>query len=222
MGPLALAGAGMTRLGDFAIPRRPGLQGMLGTGVLLILGVTSWHRTWVYASQETLWTDTLARNPKCWVGYNNLGNALSEKGQVDEAMIQFQKALEIIPNYADAHYNLGNAFSQKGEMDKAIAQYQKALEIKPNYAGAHYNLGNALLRKGQVDEAISQYQMALKIKPDYAEACSNLGVALFQKGRLDDAIAQFQEALRLNPNDDTAQNNLAKAQATARQSPPHK
>ena len=80
MGPLALAGAGMARLSDFVIPRRPWLQSSLGAGLLLILGMSSWQRAWVYESQETLWTDTLAKNPNCWVGHNNLGYALFTKG----------------------------------------------------------------------------------------------------------------------------------------------
>ena len=72
--------------------------------------MASWQRTWVYKSQETLWTDTLANNPNCWVGHNNLGLVFSQKRQVDKALEQFQKTLEIYANYAEAHSNLGNAF----------------------------------------------------------------------------------------------------------------
>ena len=43
-------------------------------------------------------------------------------------MAEYQKALEINPNYAEAHYNLGNALIQKGQVDEAIAEFQKALE----------------------------------------------------------------------------------------------
>ena len=63
--------------------------------------MVSWQRAWVYESEETLWTDTLAKNPNCWVGYNNLGFVFLQKGQVDEALEQFQKALEINSNYAE-------------------------------------------------------------------------------------------------------------------------
>ena len=51
-------------------------------------------------------------------------------------MDQYQKALEINPNYMEAHSNLGVALFQKGQLDEAIAQYQKALEINPNYVGS--------------------------------------------------------------------------------------
>jgi hypothetical protein len=51
--------------------------------MLLILGMASWNRTLVYISEEIFWTDTLAKNPNCWMGYNNLGNALLQKGLAD-------------------------------------------------------------------------------------------------------------------------------------------
>ena len=80
MGPLALAGAGLARLADFVLPKRPWLQSALCAGLLLILGMVSWQRAWAYESEETLWTDTLAKNPNCWVGHNNLGNTLFKTG----------------------------------------------------------------------------------------------------------------------------------------------
>jgi tetratricopeptide (TPR) repeat protein len=217
MGPLALAGAGMVRLADFVIPSRPWLHSTLGAGVLVILGILSWQRTLAYESEETLWTDTLAQNPNCWAGYNNLGQVFFERGRADEAMALYRKTLEINPNDAEAHSNLGIALFQKRHMDEAMAQYQKALEINPHFAVAHNNLGNALAQEGRADEAMAQYQKALEINPYYVEAHNNLGVALSQKGRVDEGIAQFQEALRLKPDFTGAQKNLAEAQAMARE-----
>jgi len=184
MGPLALAGVGMVRLADFVIRKRYWLQSTLGAGVLVILGILSWHRAWSYESEEILWTDTLAKNPNCWVGHYNLGVALDQKGQVDEAMVQYQKALEINPHYADPHFNLGVALAQKGQVDEAMAHFRKVLEINPNYAEAYYNLGIALSQKGQIDKAIAQYQKALEIKPGLAEAHNSLGDALVQNGQV--------------------------------------
>ena len=150
-------------------------------------------------------------NPDYAEAHNNLGNALLQKGNVDEAIAHYQKALQIKPDYAEAHDNLGNALLQKGNVDEAIAHYQKALQIKPDYAEAHNNLGNALLQKGNVDEAIAHYQKALQINPDYAEAHNNLGNALLQKGSVDEAIAHYQKALQINPDYAEAHNNLGNA-----------
>jgi tetratricopeptide (TPR) repeat protein len=211
MGPLALAGAGLARLADFVIPGRYWLQASLCAGLLLILGVTSWQRAWVYESEETLWTDTLAKNPNCWVGHNNLGAALMQKGQMDEAAAQFQKALEINPNYAQALYNLGNALMRKGQVDEAMIQYQKALKINPNFAEIHYNLGLALTQKGRLDEAMAQFQKAVEIKFNFTEAHYILGNILLQKGRADEAINQYQIVLAINPNYDITRDNFGNA-----------
>jgi len=211
MGPLALAGAGMVTLANFVIPQKSWLQSSLCAGLLLTLGLLSWQRAWAYENEETLWTDTLAKNPNCWMGHNNLGMVLLQKGQVDEAMVHCQKALEINPNYAEAHNNLGGVLFQKGRVNEAIVQYQKALEINVDYADAHSNLGAALAQKGQVDEAIAQYQKALEINPNFSKAHNNLGNAFFQKGQVDDAIAHYQKALEINPNYTESYYNLGRA-----------
>jgi len=208
MGPLALAGAGLVRLADFAIPKKPCLQSSLCAGLLLILGMMSWQRTWVYESSDALWIDTLAQNPNCEMVHTNFGCALLQKGRVDEAMVQLQKAVKIHPNDAETHSNLGNALLQKGQVDEAMAEYEKALGINPNYAKAHCCLGVALLQKGQVDEAIKEYKKAVEIAPTLAEAYENIGAALSQKGQMDEAIAQFQKALEINPNLADACSNL--------------
>jgi protein O-mannosyl-transferase len=187
------------------------LRQALYTGLLLILGIATWQRTRAYENQETLWNDTLAKNPDCGVGYANLGFAFFQKGQADEAVKQFQKALEINPNDRDAHTDLGMVLDGIGRLDEAIVQYQKALKIDPDNVEAHNNLGNTLFRKGQLGEAIAQYQMAVKINPENAEAQGNLGAALFQNGQFDEAMAQYQKALEINPNYAEAHNNLGNA-----------
>ena len=208
MGPLALAGAGMVTLANFIIPEKSWLQSSLCAGLLLILGLLSWERSWAYENEETLWTDTLSKNPNCWIGYNNLGNALLQKGQVDEAMGRYQRSLEINPDNAEAQYNLGNALLQKGQMDQALAQFKKALEIKPNYVQAHDNLGIVLATKGREDEGIAEYEKALEINPNYAEVRYNLGIALVKKGQVDEAMAQYEKALEIDPNYVAARCNL--------------
>jgi tetratricopeptide (TPR) repeat protein len=208
MGPLALAGAGMVRLAEFVIPGRYWLQSGLCAGLLLITSLPSWQRMWAYESNETFWTDTVAKNPNCWLGYNNLGGALFQQRQIDSAIAQFKRALESYPHYADAENNLGYALYQKGLVDEAMAHYRSATAINPNYAAPHSNLGLALARKGRMDDAIAQYQNALEINPNDSEVHNNLGNALLQKGQADRAVAQYEEALEIDPNNVDAHNNL--------------
>jgi len=140
-----------------------------------------------------------------------VGNSLLNQRRVDEAIIQYQKALTLQPESAIFHNELGNALLQKGHVDKAIIQYQKALEIKPDFAEVHNNLGYSLLQMGRMDEAIIQFQKALEIKPDLVDAHNNLGFCLLQKGRMDEAIIQYQEALALQPKSANFHNGLGNA-----------
>jgi len=174
MGPLALAGVGMTRLADFTFPNRRWLQSSLGAGVLLILGSLSWQENWSYESEQTLWTHTLAKDPDCWVGHNNLGNILFHNGDIDAGMSHLRRALEIRPNYAEAHYNLGVLLEQKGQAAEAFSEFQTAVKINPNFPEAHNDLGVAFSQKGQRQEAIAQFEEALRLKPDFADAQDNL------------------------------------------------
>jgi len=211
MGPLALAGAGMVWLADLAFPEKSWLQSSLCGGLLLILALLSWQRAWVYESQESLWTDTVAQNPNSWSGHNNLGLTLFHEGKVDQAIAQYEKALEINPDNAAAHNNFGLALYQKGQVDSAIDEFQKALRDNPNDAAAHSGLGDALSQKGQMDAAMAQFQKAVAIDPDNADDCNKLGIALGQKGQVDEAIAQFRKTLEIDPEYVQAYNNLGNA-----------
>jgi protein O-mannosyl-transferase len=211
--------AGVTFLVRFRQDWRRPFGYVLCTTLIASLVVLTWRQSAMYADVETLWRTTISRNPEAWMAHNNLGTVLLQKGLPDEAIIHFQKALEIKPDDAGAEANLGNALLQKGELDDAIAHYDAALEINPGDAKVHYNLGSALLHKDQPDKAIAQYQKALEIDPRFADVYNNLGIAFFQKGQLDEAIGQYQKALEINPQDVQARANLAWALATSTQTP---
>jgi tetratricopeptide (TPR) repeat protein len=142
---------------------------------------------------------------------------LLNQGQTDEAISEYQEAIRLKPDYADAHYNLGLALARKNQIDEAISQYQTALHLKPDSADAHYSLGIAFDNKNQFDEAVSQFQETLRLKPDDADTHVALGVVLLDKGQIDEAISQYQEALRLKPDDAAAHNKLGIALAQKNQ-----
>jgi len=211
MGPLALAGAGLARLSDFAIPRRHLLRAALCAALLLMLGMLSWRQSSNYQTEKTLWTYNLARNPMCWAAYNGLGFVLGREGNTDASITLLQKALEIDSNYAVTHFNLGMALTAKGRLDDAIAEYQTAMALDPSDALAHVKLAEVFFQRGHVDEAIAQYQKAIEMNPLSTWAYNGLGLVLVQKGQVDDAIKQYQKALEIDPGFALAHNNLGVA-----------
>ena len=135
-----------------------------------------------------------------------LGLSLQRQGQ--DALPALQKAIQFLPDDAEAHNNLGAALSGIRQFDNGLASYRRALKIKPNYAEAHSNLGNLLRELGQFDNALVSYRRALKIKPDYAEAHNNLGLALYFLGQTEKAQASYRRALEIDPYLTGAYSNL--------------
>ena len=119
----------------------------------------------------------------------NLADALARKGESDEAMVHYQQAINLEPNYGDAYYNRGNLLLAKGKIDEAIADWEKTLQLQPNDADAHTCLGNALFRKGSLNEAIAHYETALALAPEDPRSRNNLAwiLATSSDGKIRDA-----------------------------------
>jgi protein O-mannosyl-transferase len=210
IGLIALAAAGITKV----FVGKPFFKFVFCGTLLLALGVLTWRQASAYQNIETLWRDTLAKNPQCWMAHNNLAYVLFKKGQVDEAITHLQKAFEIQPDSADAaydHSNLGAALLEKGRLDEAIVQLQKSLEIQPENPDAQSNLGVAFLRKGRLDDAIAQFEKSLNLQPADVSTQNNLASALRRKGRVDEAIAHYRQALQIEPDSAETHYNLANA-----------
>ncbi len=134
--------------------------------------------------------------------YYDLGVALSLLGSPEEAIVQYQQAIAIDPQFVNAYYGWGFALSQmkgKDKQEEAIKQYRKVIELDPKNTNAYYNMAIAFSELGTQDKAITQYQKAIEIDPNYVNAYYNLGLALLQLERLDEAIAKFQKTTELDP-----------------------
>lgn len=211
IGLIGLVVAGLGQIDE----RWPWFSRPYGIGILAavmaLMAYDSFSYAGVFIDSETLWTFTLSRNPDSWLAHNNLGNAFIKKGEIDGAIAEFEKALQVNANYAKSHNNLGYSLLQKGRVDDAIEEYEKAVKIDPDFADAYGNIGVALAQKGQIDEAIVEYQKALSVNPSFVEVMSNLGLALAKKNRWDEAIVQWQKAVEINPDYAQGHTNLGVA-----------
>ena len=131
---------------------------------------------------------------------NNRGNALRLLGRLEEAEREILRAIEIEPDYADAHSNLGAVLIDMGRPRQAIPSFQTALDLDPELAAAASNLGNAYFALGDLDSALVAYERALELDPDFAEALNNSANALSTVGRFEEARARYLRALGLRPD----------------------
>jgi tetratricopeptide (TPR) repeat protein len=205
---------------DLSISLHVGKQALVTAAVIIVIASSalSWKQTTYWKNSETLWTHTLAVTSNNDVALTNIGVLLKERGQWDEALSYFQRALAVRSSSEHRHYslslalindNVGEVLAHQGRLDDAAGSFRQAIELRPDFPDAHYNLGVLLLQKGDNDGAISQLQTALSIQPNDSGTNTTLANALVQKGLLREAADHYQKALALEPESQLALNNLA-------------
>lgn len=143
---------------------------------------------------EEYFRQSLALNPNSAGAHNNLGNVLARTApllpdqprQVERnaaALAEFQRAVELEPQYAEAYSNAAIVLLRLGRADDAVAACRRALQLIPLYPEAHTNCASALVRLGRVDEAIAHLQRALEIDPANANAVQNLKIVVGMRSR---------------------------------------
>lgn len=138
----------------------------------------------------------------------NLGSAWARIGRLDDAIVQFERALTLKGDLVGAHNNLANALVAQGRPDQALAHFERAIALDPKLIQAHANLGTVLLSLGRLEPAAAALERALALAPDFADAHTNLGNVFLALGRLPEAEARYRRALALNGDLVEALNNL--------------
>ncbi|MDW8308704.1 MAG: tetratricopeptide repeat protein, partial [Verrucomicrobiales bacterium] len=175
---------------------------------VVVLGALTWRQCGVYRDLETLWRDTLAKNPGCWMAHNNLGHLLATRGQIAEAEAHYRKALEQKPDYEEALNNLGHALLLRGKVEEAMEYFGRALAREPNHPQALNNLGVALLGQGREEEALDCFRRSLAVAPHNPETLNNYGAALAARKQFAEALACYEKSLRLRPGQAQAHLNV--------------
>jgi len=158
--------------------------------------------------QETLARHTVEKNPADFEGHYNLAAMLQAKGQLENAMREYDAALRLRPDDAVVNNALGAALLAAGKADEAAAYLKAALKTRPDYFDAHYNLGNLLASQNNFEGASEQFSLALETQPDDANAEANLGSALAELGKFTEAKSHLERALTIDPNHSLAKENL--------------
>jgi tetratricopeptide (TPR) repeat protein len=211
LGPIALTVALAFRLADRLGRAGRALGAALAVAALLLLAALVRAQLPMYRDAESLWAETIRRNPEAWIAWNNLGQIVSARGESERALELYRRAVALNDEYEMGHYNLGSLLADLGRLDEALPHLERAVAIMPGFADAHLNLGNALGRRGDTAGAVAHYRAALAIDPRRAKAHHNLGVALRAQGDLAGAVEALERAVELRPRWARARRELAAA-----------
>lgn len=151
------------------------------------------------AKAVELMTRAVGLDPGNFFAFGNLAGAQRALRQLDHAVVSYDRALALKPDYADAYLFRGDVLMELGNPSAALESYGRYLTFNPGNPQAHCNLGNALLQLQRWESAVASYERALVIRPDLAEAHLNRGAALFQLGRLPEALGSFDQAIAISP-----------------------
>ena len=88
----------------------------------------------------------------------------SDQGKLDDAVACYHRALELKPDYAEAHFNLGVALNDQGKLDEAVACWCRAVELKPDYVDAHWNRSVLWLLRGNFAQGLPEYEWRWQLK----------------------------------------------------------
>src|SRR6187551_2388266 len=137
----------------------------------------------------------------------DLGLAFNALKQHQKALESFDLAIQLQPDFFEAHSNRGAMLAALGRHEDAIESYRKALTIRPDFADAHCNLASALTQLRRYDEALASLDRALALRADYPDALYNRGNALKPLQRYEEALASYDRAMALQPNHADTHNN---------------
>jgi arylsulfatase A-like enzyme/Flp pilus assembly protein TadD len=129
----------------------------------------------------------------------------------NKAIEEFQRVLQLSPDYSLATYQLGLSYGRAGDNTRAIETLKRALQLDPTNFAAAYNLGAVYLQQQMTTEAVAAFRQSLTIAPEYVPAHLALGQVFMYQGQMGDAIAELRQVTALAPQDPSAHAALANA-----------
>jgi tetratricopeptide (TPR) repeat protein len=145
----------------------------------------------MYREAIDVFREDKSKNP---VIINKIGIAYHQMQQLDNAKKNYEQAVRLKPDYAEAINNLGTVYYARKSFRKAIGYYQRAIKCAPNSASIYLNLGTAYFARKKYDEAMATYQTALKLDPNVFENHGSYGVLLEERSVEERAKFHFHVA----------------------------
>lgn len=140
--------------------------------------------------------------------YCLLAQHMEQANHQAKALYFYQKAVEMVPEQADANIQLGSIYYKQHNIEQAISCYLQALKSRPNDPHILFNLGLFYLRQQSWTEAIEYSKKTIELDPSHEKAYINLGTAYEKTNNQTEAVAAYQKAAQLDPESFDNQHRL--------------
>jgi protein O-mannosyl-transferase len=206
LGIIALVAGG---IGAWAASTGRRARAGIATGAacsVLVLGSLTWREARQYGGDAIHhYQSIIERNPDAWIAYNNWAQLLVAAEEYTEALPLLRKALDLHPEYAEAHLNLATAYEGLGRRDEALPHFERVAAFDNDTKRGHNTYGKALVRGRRLDEGIAQLEKAIAIAEAEGEPIDlfhlDLGSAYLTAGRLEAAEKELRHVRNLVPLD---------------------
>src|SRR3989338_12094 len=177
----------------------------------LIVGLLSYKthlqaKTW--ANSTELWKNTLQHYPLSAVANSNFGLELQKKGNFNEAIPFFERALELDPNFSKPFINLIEAYTQTNQPLKVRELFEKTKTLGIEEGSIYFNMGLINERENNLDQALDYYKKSIALNSSLTASYINSSIVYYRLNRKQDAIQILLDLLKLNSHSPEANNNL--------------
>lgn len=161
--------------------------------ISILISFAAFQRNTAWLKEISLWHDAVRKSPFKARPHTNTGLAYDEKGDMDKAQDEYQRAIQLEPNYLAPYGPLAVIYGKRGDIDRAISMLLWAIPRLPDKDPKFYTaLGVAYKVKGLLKEAEIEFQNALMINPNYDTAHYNLAEIYEQMGLKQEAFEHYK------------------------------
>jgi protein O-GlcNAc transferase len=164
-----------------------------------------------FAEAETLCRELLAGVPEEPRLLHLLGTIRHSRGEAGQAIDLVNRAVQVKPDYAEAHFNLAAMLATAERLEEAAHHFQRAAALKPENVEAHARAAAALMNLERRDEAEAAFRRVLALRPDYVSALVDLSTLTLARGEAGEAIELARRAVALAPRLPEAHVKLGRA-----------
>jgi tetratricopeptide (TPR) repeat protein len=166
---------------------------------LVLFSFLTWQRSGVWKNGKVLMADVVRQYPQNGFGWFSLGYSEMQEKNLDGAIVNFDKAIELEPNFTDALIDCGICENGKRDFDAAIKDYSRVIEFNPTFTDAYNNRGIVEYEQKNFSAATADYNKTLELDPTYVKAYLNRGIVESKTKDYQTAIKDYSKVIDLDP-----------------------